>query len=61
MNARGLIELVVLNIAYDLGVIGSGMFAMLVLMALFTTLMTGPALDLIQRLFPKDPPAVAQL
>jgi Kef-type K+ transport system membrane component KefB len=61
MNARGLIELVVLNIAYDLGVIGSGMFAMLVLMALFTTLMTGPALDLIQRLFPKDPPTVAPL
>lgn len=51
MNTRGLVELVVLNIGYDLGVLGPEIFTMLVIMALATTLMTGPALDLINRLF----------
>ncbi len=51
MNTRGLMELVVLNIGYDLGVIGPEIFAMMVIMALVTTAMTGPALDLIQRWF----------
>ncbi|HTL08394.1 MAG TPA: cation:proton antiporter [Chitinophagaceae bacterium] len=49
MNTRGLMELVVLNIGYDLGVLSPEIFAMLVLMALITTFMTGPALDLINR------------
>jgi Kef-type K+ transport system membrane component KefB len=49
MNARGLMELVVLNIGYDLGIISPEIFAMMVLMALGTTFMTGPALDLIER------------
>jgi Kef-type K+ transport system membrane component KefB len=49
MNTRGLVELVVLNIGYDLGVLSPQIFAMLVLMALFTTFMTGPVLDLIKR------------
>lgn len=49
MNTRGLVELVVLNIGYDLGVLSPQVFAMLVLMALFTTFMTGPILDLIKR------------
>ena len=49
MNTRGLMELVVLNIGYDLGVLSPEIFAMLVLMALVTTFMTGPALDLINR------------
>ncbi|MFN7120247.1 MAG: cation:proton antiporter, partial [Saprospiraceae bacterium] len=53
MNARGLMELVVLNIAYDLGVLSNEIFAMLVIMALATTFMTGPALNLIEYLFPK--------
>lgn len=44
MNTRGLTELIVLSIGLDLGVIGEELFAMLVLMALATTLMTGPAL-----------------
>jgi len=44
MNARGLTELIVLNIGLDLGVITPAMFAMLVLMALITTFMTAPAL-----------------
>ena len=52
MNTRGLMELVVLNIGYDLGVLSPAIFAMLVLMALITTFMTGPALDLINRLLP---------
>jgi Kef-type K+ transport system membrane component KefB len=52
MNTRGLMELVVLNIGYDLGVIGPEIFAMMVIMALVTTFMTGPTLDLIDRFFP---------
>jgi Kef-type K+ transport system membrane component KefB len=51
MNTRGLMELVVLNIGYDLGVLSPEIFAMMVIMALVTTMMTGPALDLINFLF----------
>jgi Kef-type K+ transport system membrane component KefB len=54
MNTRGLMELVVLNIGYDLGVLNPQIFAMMVIMALVTTFMTGPALDLINRLFKKE-------
>ncbi len=51
MNTRGLMELVVLNIGYDLGVLTPEIFAMMVIMALVTTFMTGPALDLINWAF----------
>jgi len=51
MNTRGLMELVVLNIGYDLGVLTSEIFTMMVIMALVTTFMTGPALDLINVVF----------
>lgn len=51
MNTRGLMELVVLNIGYDLGVLSPEIFAMMVIMALVTTFMTGPALDLINWAF----------
>lgn len=51
MNTRGLMELVVLNIGYDLGVLSPEIFAMLVIMALVTTFMTGPSLDIINRVF----------
>lgn len=51
MNTRGLMELVVLNIGYDLGILGPEIFSMLVLMALVTTFMTGPALNLINWAF----------
>lgn len=51
MNTRGLMELVVLNIGFDLGVLTPEIFAMMVIMALVTTVMTGPALDLINYLF----------
>lgn len=52
MNTRGLMELIVLNIGYDLGILSPEVFAMLVLMALITTFMTGPALDAINYFFP---------
>lgn len=54
MNTRGLMQLIVLNIGYDLGVLSPEMFAMMVLMALVTTFMTGPALDLINKLMPEE-------
>lgn len=54
MNTRGLMELVVLNIGYDLGVLGPEIFAMMVIMALVTTFMTGPAIDLVQWAFKKE-------
>lgn len=47
MNCRGLTELVILNIGLDLGVIPPSLFAMLVIMALVTTYMTTPLLDLV--------------
>ncbi len=53
MNTRGLMELVVLNIGYDLGILTPEVFTMMVIMALVTTCMTGPALDLINKIFPK--------
>ncbi len=48
MNTRGLMELIVLSIGYDLGVLSPTIFTMLVLMALVTTFMTSPALSAIQ-------------
>ncbi len=51
MNTRGLMELVVLNIGYDLGVLSPEIFSMMVLMALVTTFMTGPGLNFINWLF----------
>ena len=53
MNTRGLMELIVLNIGYDLGVFGPEIFSILVLMALFTTFMTGPLLDVVNFSFKK--------
>ena len=47
MNTRGLMELVVLNIGLDIGVISPALFTMMVLMALATTFMTTPLLDLV--------------
>lgn len=51
MNTRGLMELIVLNIGYDLGILSPEIFAMLVIMALVTTFLTGPILGLISRIF----------
>jgi Kef-type K+ transport system membrane component KefB len=44
MNTRGLVELIVLNIGLDLGVLTPRLFTMLVIMALVTTMMTSPIL-----------------
>lgn len=49
LNTRGLVELIVLNIGYDLGILSGRLFAMLVVMALVTTFMTGPLLSLVKR------------
>jgi len=49
MNTRGLMELIALNIGYDLGILSPRIFAMLVIMALATTMMTGPLLTLFCR------------
>jgi Kef-type K+ transport system membrane component KefB len=45
INARGLVELVVLNIGLDAGLVSPALFAILVLVAIATTLMTTPLLD----------------
>jgi Kef-type K+ transport system membrane component KefB len=44
MNTRALMELIVLNIGYDLGFLPKSMFTILVVMAVVTTVMTGPIL-----------------
>ena len=49
MNTRGLVELIALNLGYDLGILPPRIFAMMVIMALFTTVMTGPLLTLAER------------
>ncbi len=60
MNTRGLMQLVVLNIGYDLGVLSPQIFTMMIIMALVTTFMTGPALDLINKYLPEKKPAKEQ-
>lgn len=45
MNTRGLVELVILNIGLDLGILSPALFSIMVLMALVTTLMTTPLLN----------------
>ena len=52
MNARGLMELIIMKIGVDAGVIGPGLFTMLLVMALVTTAMTGPLLSLSLRRCP---------
>ena len=45
MNARGLMELIIINIGLQRGIISEGLFAMLVIMAVVTTLMASPIFD----------------
>ena len=45
LNTRGLVELVVLNLGLDLGILTPALFSMMVMMALVTTLMTSPSLN----------------
>lgn len=49
INTRGLVELIVLNVGLDLGVISQELFSVMVLMALSTTFMTGPILSFLHR------------
>lgn len=51
MNTRGLMELIILNIGYDLGILSAQVFTMMVIMALVTTFMTSPLLSLFGRLY----------
>jgi Kef-type K+ transport system membrane component KefB len=46
MNARGLMELIVMKVGLDAGLIGPELFTMLLVMALVTTAMTGPLMTL---------------
>ena len=56
MNTRGLMELVVLRIGLDLGVLSPVLFTILVMMTLVTTIMTAPTLQLIDWLLKKKTP-----
>ncbi|HLA72641.1 MAG TPA: cation:proton antiporter [Steroidobacteraceae bacterium] len=47
MNARGLTELIIINIGLQAGIIGPALFSMLVLMAIVTTLMASPLFELV--------------
>jgi Kef-type K+ transport system membrane component KefB len=49
MNTRGLMELIALNIGYDMGILSQRIFTMLVIMALLTTIMTRPLFTLFGR------------
>ncbi|MGH9253328.1 MAG: cation:proton antiporter [Vicinamibacterales bacterium] len=53
LNTRGLVELVVLNIGLDLGILSPVLFSMMVLMALATTLATSPLVSLITARVPR--------
>ena len=55
LNTRGLMELVILNIGLDIGVISSELFAMMVLMALATTFMTTPLVTWLLRALQREP------
>ena len=44
MNTRGLMELIILNLGLDLGILSPSLFAMFVIMALVTTIATSPIL-----------------
>jgi Kef-type K+ transport system membrane component KefB len=52
MNTRGLVELIVLNLGLDLGVISPRLFTMLVIMAVVTTFLTTPILQMLLRRHP---------
>lgn len=59
MNTRGLMELIVLNVGLDLGVLSPTLFAMFVLMAIVTTVATTPVLQAMERSRVRAPEPVA--
>jgi Kef-type K+ transport system membrane component KefB len=54
MNARGLMELIIINIGLQKGIISEGLFATLVIMAVITTLMASPLFELLVGKRPKE-------
>lgn len=54
MNTRGLMELVVLNLGYDMGILSNEIFTLMVLMTLVTTLAAGPLLQGLERFRTKN-------
>ena len=61
MNTRGLIELIALNIGYDLGILSPRAFSMMVLMALITTFMAGPLLTFLRPREERDSVSLAEM
>ncbi|QRK04953.1 cation:proton antiporter [Archangium violaceum] len=61
MNTRALMELVVLNVGYDLGVLPRSMFTMLVIMAILSTFMATPLIRWLLRGEERDPQSSAEL
>ena len=57
MNARGLMELIILNIGLERGIIAPPLFAMMVIMAIMTTLMASPIFEFVY--WRNQAPAVA--
>ena len=49
MNTRGLMELIALILGYELHILSQRVFSILVIMALVTTIMTGPLLSLLEK------------
>ncbi|HEY2745000.1 MAG TPA: cation:proton antiporter, partial [Polyangia bacterium] len=60
MNTRGLMELIVLDIGLELGVLSPALFAMLVVMAIVTTFMTTPILHFVSRGMASEPQPAAE-
>ena len=60
MNARGLMQLIALNVGLEAGIVGPALFTVLVLVALVTTLMTTPALSWIERREARAVPPAAE-
>jgi Kef-type K+ transport system membrane component KefB len=55
MNARGLMQLIALNVGLDAGIVNSALFTVLVLVALVTTIMTSPLLAYLDRRAARSP------
>jgi Kef-type K+ transport system membrane component KefB len=58
MNARGLMQLIALNVGLDAGIVNPALFTVLVLVALVTTIMTSPLLAYLERRRPSVVPAI---
>ncbi len=61
MNSRGLMELIIINIGLQKGIIGPALFSMLVLMAIVTTMMAGPLFELVYGRKARESGELAQL